>query len=246
MAPPNTGAISTKSANAVSFADQPVGVKAMILVLAVSVVAGGYYFAFHMGLSEDIERAQREHATLVTQRAEAVQRQQEFVRVSQELAEREPLDRRNRRILPENAEMAAFLGDINRIAELAGLGIDLVEPQPESPDEFYVRIPVKLKFHGRFHQFAKFFHSVSQLERAVSLENLNISVDAATVARAATAARAAGAAQASGADSAAASQVMLRVELMATTFRRPRADKGAAPARGRGARARPAATGMMR
>lgn len=261
MAPPNTSGSAPKSSASMSFGDQPVALKAFILVFAVSAVAGIYYFAFHMGLSEDIERATREHGALVTQRSEAVQRQQDFVRVSQALAEREPVDRRNRRILPENPEMAAFLGDVNRIAELSGLSIDLVEPNPESPDEFYVRIPVRLKFHGRFHQYAKFFYSVSQLERAVNMENLNIIVDPSSVAAANSRQQpgrssgqsggATGAAMQVGGGESAVADVILRVELMATTFRRPSADN--VPAAGGSARPgartaaparRPAAGGM--
>ncbi len=219
MAPPSVAG-ATKPKAGITFSDQPVALKVFIAIFAVSVVCAIYYFALHMELAENIERAEREHAGLLQQRSEAVRRQQEFVRLSQELVEREPIDRRNRRILPENSEIPAFLGDVNRLAELSGLGIDLVQPEPESQEQNYVRIPVAMRFHGRFHQFAKFFHAISQLDRAVSMENLVIIPDEA---------RSRAAAPAQPGEVAPVPQIQLRVNLLASTFRRPREGEGAPP-----------------
>ena len=75
-------------------------------------------------------------------------------------------------MLPEQAEMSAFLQDIDRIAELSGLSVQVVEPRPEEPQDLYVRLPVTLQLRGRYHQIAKFFYNVSNLERAINMENL--------------------------------------------------------------------------
>ncbi|MDM7914052.1 MAG: type 4a pilus biogenesis protein PilO [Candidatus Eisenbacteria bacterium] len=220
VAPPS-GAAKAKAPT--SFADQPLALKIFIAVLAVSMICVLYYFLIHMDLADQIESAERQHTQLLTDRTDAVRRQQEFVRLSQELVEREPIDRRNRRILPENAEIPAFLGDLNRLAELSGLGIDLVQPEPENPEQNYVRIPVRLKLHGKYHQFAKFFHAISQLERAVSMENLDVNtIGDPSAARARTGPT----------GEAAVPEVPLTVELMAYTFRRPRVEEGAPPPAG--------------
>jgi type IV pilus assembly protein PilO len=42
------------------------------------------------------------------------------------------------------------------------------------PDQFYVRVPMKLEISGRYHQIAKFFYGVSQLDRIINLENVNL------------------------------------------------------------------------
>ena len=78
------------------------------------------------------------------------------------------------RVLPEDAEIAAFLQDLNRVAELSGLTIRLVEPRPEQRQELYSKIPVVLALTGRFHQMGKFFYNVSKLDRAISLENIRM------------------------------------------------------------------------
>lgn len=192
-----------------SFEALPVAGKALLLVLIVGIVAGIYYFAFHSSISEDLQNAQLNHTRLQQEHQEAELRQQEYLRVTQELAAREPIDRANKRVLPENAEIAAFLQDLNRVAELSGLQMNLVEPRPEEAEALYVRIPVSLSLSGRFHQMAKFFYNVSQLERAINMENITLTDPATNTA----------------------DEVVLKVDVLATTFRRP-VDGEAAPAAG--------------
>jgi type IV pilus assembly protein PilO len=86
---------------------------------------------------------------------------------------------------------------LNRVAELSGLAIRLVEPRPEEAEQMYVRIPVAVRVSGKFHQVAKFFYSISRLERAINMENIELSDP--TVSEA--------------------DEVLLTVNALATTFR---------------------------
>ncbi len=186
------------------FATIPIGAKAGLLVLGLALISAGYYFAMHMPLADEIDQVVGERMQLQSDLAEARERQQEFLRVTQELASREAIDRQNKRVLPEDAEIPAFLQDLNRLAELSGLGIQLVEPRPEEAAELYIAIPVTLTLTGRFHQVAKFFYNMSRLERAISMRNVQLREP-----------------ETDGED------VMLRIDVQATTYRRP-AEEGAA------------------
>jgi type IV pilus assembly protein PilO len=176
------------------FGDLPVAAKVFILILLLGVVTALYFFLLHSPLTDDIEAADRGKIELDQRLAAAELRQAEFLRVNGELATRQALDRQNRRTLPEDAEIPAFLQDLNRIGELSALEFRLVEPRPEepvgvaSPEENpeaqaepvlgagqYARIPVNLRLRGRFHQVAKFFYNVGELDRAINLENVNLS-----------------------------------------------------------------------
>lgn len=174
MAQATTGAKGGQKPAPQSFDEQPFAVKLLLLVMILGFIGAGYYFALHMSLADEISAAESQHRQLERERADAEQRQQEYLRLSQELAEREPIDRLNKRVLPENAEIPAFLEDINRVAELAGLQIRRVEPEDELTEDRYVRIPITLVMEGRFHQLAKFFYNIGQLERAASMHVLQI------------------------------------------------------------------------
>lgn len=181
-----------------SFESMSTPVRVFILVFMLAIVGGIYFFVFHSPLMDDIAAANVRHTELEDEQREAERRQEEYLRVTEELASREAIDRENKRILPEEAEMAAFLQDLNRVAELSGLEMKLVEPRPEEAEQLYVRLPVSLTLAGRFHQLGKFFYNVSQLRRAINMENIVLSDP----------------------ESNDSDEVVLSVDVLATTFRR--------------------------
>ena len=105
--------------------------KALALVGVLVLLSVGYYSLVHSGISSDLQAAQEQKRQLQDQIRDAERREKQYLELTQELANREAADRQNRRVLPENAEIAAFLQDLNRVAELSGLTIRLVEPRPE-------------------------------------------------------------------------------------------------------------------
>jgi type IV pilus assembly protein PilO len=181
-----------------SFDKLPLAAKLGIGGGLVVVIAVFYYFAFHMSLTEEIENAVQRHGSLLRQLDTARDRNDEYLRLRAQLDARAGLDNTNQHALPPTAETASFLQDLNRLAELSGLAIQLVEPRPEEPEEHYVRLPVNLHVSGRYHQLARFFYNVSRLDRLISMENIHLSDP-----------------QLQGED------VILNVEVLATTFRAP-------------------------
>jgi type IV pilus assembly protein PilO len=159
-----------------SFSQLPVAGKIFLLILLLAVVTTGYYLGVHVGLEEQTESAQRTHGALEQQLKEAHDRQKEYLKLREEVTEREALDRQNLRILPVTAEIAAFLDDLNRLAELSGLRMEQVQPNPETAAEFFIKVPVALGVRGRYHELAKFFYNISRLERAINMENIKVHV----------------------------------------------------------------------
>jgi type IV pilus assembly protein PilO len=191
-----------------SFAKLPAWGKAGLLALLVGLICAVYYFALHISVSDDIESAINRHRTLEDNMEAAIDRNNEYLALRQQLQAREGIDRGNLRALPDDAETASFLQDLNRLAELSGLRMRLVEPRPEEPEEHYVRLPVNLELTGRYHQLARFYHNVSRLDRLISMENIHLQQP-----------RLEG------------EEVLIEVDVLATTFRRPAAEE-AQPAAG--------------
>lgn len=214
MATATTAPAATGTKQPQTFAELPVAAKLFVLVFILAFLSGGYYFALHMDLADQIDGAVRQHAQLEQDLVAAQNRQQEYLRLSQELADREPIDRLNKRILPERAEIAAFLQDINAMGELSGLQIRSVQPEPEEPQALYVKVPVELDLEGHFHQFAKFFYNISQRDRAINMENIALTL---------VGGGPGGQARAQEDGQATVEEVNLRVTVLATTFHRPAA-----------------------
>ncbi len=176
--------------------------KGLALVGLLALLTVGYYTLVYSSISGDVQRGRQTQKQLQDQIRDAERREKQYLDLTQELANREVEDRQNRRILPENAEIAAFLQDLNRVAELSGLTIRLVEPRPELREELYAKIPVVLALTGRFHQMGKFFYNVSKLDRAISLENIRMTQPKLMPS----------------------GEVLIDVDVRATTYRRPPAE----------------------
>ncbi len=176
--------------------------KALVLVGLLALLSIGYYALVYSSITGEVQRGRQTRTQLKDQIREAERREKQYLQLTQELANREVEDRQNRRILPENAEIAAFLQDLNRVAELSGLTIRLVEPRPELREELYAKIPVLLALTGRFHQMGKFFYNVSKLDRAISLENIRMTQPKLMPS----------------------GEVLIDVDVRATTYRRPPAE----------------------
>ena len=158
---------------------------------------------FTFPLTDEIESAERRQRELEEEERAALQREQEFVALSAELAARHDLDEKNRQMLPEDAEIATFLEDLNRLGENSGLKFPLFEPRPEervnatpvqnnnaannanannananngaqAGGTAYARIPVNLQLNGQYHQIAKFFYEISKLDRVINLEDVEL------------------------------------------------------------------------
>ena len=194
-----------------AFAALPMPAKIAIGVGLLVMASAGYVFAFHLPIVDEIDDAEARRTRLQVELREAEQRQDEFQRLVELLQGREAGDRRNNQVLPEEAEIAAFLEDLTRTAELSGLAMRLVEPRPEEAEPLYTRIPVSLRLVGRYHQVAKFFYNVSRLDRAIGMENIALEFD-----------------DASAEDESEA--LNLEVRVLATAFRRSNAPATSAPA----------------
>ena len=146
-----------------------------LLGLLLGLLGAIYFSVFHLPLDSDMRSAENRYAQLQDEMQGAVNRQREFLALEQELAAREVEDRELKKVLPQKAEMAVFLESLNQTAELSGLRIERVEPRPEESADLYTRIPVALTLTGRYLQLAKFFYNVSQLKRAINMENISLS-----------------------------------------------------------------------
>jgi type IV pilus assembly protein PilO len=195
------------STTSTAFSKLPAAGKVALLGALLMILALAYYVSLHAGLASGIEEEQQKGRKLEGEFQEVRKRQLEFLKLRAELAEREVRDRQNLKILPENPEIPAFLQDLNRLAELSGLQILMVEPQPEEGQDMYIKIPVMLSLSGKYHHVAKFFYNTSRVERAINMENIQLTMPKLKE-----------------------DGVQLKVDVLATTFRRPNEAEAAARA----------------
>jgi type IV pilus assembly protein PilO len=61
------------------------------------------------------------------------------------------------------------------VANISGVALQAWTPQEEVLQKFFARVPMRLTLQGKFHQVAKFFYGVGQLDRIINVENISLS-----------------------------------------------------------------------
>src|SRR3970282_686472 len=132
-----------------------------------AVVAGWWFYVFQPA---------REHRDQL--RGQVARLQQDLFqkqRIAEELPKlekarkelQEELDKALRR-LPEEKEIPTLLTQINRLGQEAGLDFTLFKAGKPIKDEFYSRIPLRIKAYWTYHALGRFFEQLSRMERIVN------------------------------------------------------------------------------
>lgn len=149
------------------------GVTAGVVLLAALV---DYQF-FYSDASARIASARAHETDLQDEMSGYARRRGEYLGFRAELEDLQKEQRELLRVLPKRAEIPSFLASVQEQAELVGLEVLSVDIGQEAPQDQYLRIPVKMEVRGTYHQVARFFRNVSELQRIVDVENLSLSPD---------------------------------------------------------------------
>lgn len=147
-----------------------IGIGAALLALGAVV----YFVVFYGDLATSIQAAESREKALREDLDSARQAERAYQTDLAELADRQQRQRELNKILPANTEYPAFLSAVQNVANVAGVSLTAWTPQEEVPEQFYARVPMKVELEGRFHQIAKFFYLVGQLDRIINMENISI------------------------------------------------------------------------
>ncbi len=76
--------------------------------------------------------------------------------------------------LPEDLQIDSLIIDVSQAGLRSGLEFDLIKPGPQTPQEFYVELPIDITVVGTYHEFGDFVSGLSELNRIVSVHNVNL------------------------------------------------------------------------
>lgn len=187
-----------------------VGIGALFVVL----IGVAYFVVFYGDLASSITAEKSREEKLRGELSTARQNEFSYQKDLAELSDRQQRQRELVKILPLETEYPAFLSAVQNVANVAGIALTAWNPLPEEPDKFYQRVPMRLSLTGRYHQIAKFFHGVGQLDRVINMENISLTDP-----------------KPDGED------IVVKVDALATAFRAKPDAAGAAPLDKRGASA---------
>ncbi len=152
----------------------PLVAKIGVGALFVGLIGAAYFVVFYGDLASSITAEQSREGRLRAELSSARQNEFSYQKDLAELSDRQQRQREQVKILPTETEYPAFLSAVQNVANVSGIALTAWSPLPEEPDQFYSRVPMKVSLTGRYHQIAKFFHGVGQLDRVINMENITL------------------------------------------------------------------------
>ncbi|MCC5867604.1 MAG: type 4a pilus biogenesis protein PilO [Gammaproteobacteria bacterium] len=147
---------------------------AVIVLLFVAVVAGGFYMKVVREEMPRLERAEREEIDL---RRNFETRQRQAANLDAYRVQLEEMERSfgtMLRQLPNQTEVPNLLVDISQTGLAAGLEERLFQPSPEVRRDFYAELPISIRLVGSYHEMGEFVSGIAALPRIVTLHDIQI------------------------------------------------------------------------
>lgn len=152
----------------------PTAQKVAILMVAVLLIAAGWYFLYYDETQTGIVAEKAKTAGLNDTLAAEQEREKNLAVHREEIARLRVERDRMRDQLPEEAEVADLLDKIQGQAKITGLEISKFERRPTEQGDGHARIPVKMQLVGNFGQIATFFYYLGKLTRIVNVEDIKL------------------------------------------------------------------------
>ena len=137
-------------------------------------VAVVYFFVFASDVDQQLTAARNNGIMLNDELTKARAAEQAYQKDLAELVEREQRQKELNQILPATTEYPAFLSAVQSAANVSGVSLSAWTPRERVPGKYYAKVPMKVELTGRFHQIARFFYNVGQLDRIINMEDISM------------------------------------------------------------------------
>ena len=137
-------------------------------------LGGAFFYFVYMPNTAEINRIENEIAELKQRIALTKARGKNLTKVRTEYARVEKQFQEALKILPDKREIPSLLAGISQLGVDSKLQFRLFSPGKETPQRFYVNIPVSIEVGGKYRDVALFFDKVRRMDRIVNIVNITM------------------------------------------------------------------------
>ena len=148
--------------------------RVLIFVGTIALLGALFIYFLYMPKADQIEKTNRQIATLETRLRKAKIRARNLKKFEQEFAQVDAQFKEALKLLPNEKEIPKLLRNITQLGSDSALEFRLFVPKKERTGDFYMEIPVSLEVSGTYHNVAVFFDKVGQMERIVNILNVSM------------------------------------------------------------------------
>jgi type IV pilus assembly protein PilO len=152
---------------------QPIA-KVGILAGAVLLLGLGYHQLFYTDLVDEQKQQEEVLTKAHTELGQYQKRRDQRKAYLNEVSQLRDEQRELLRMLPHSDDIEQFIESMNAQVEAAGLTKVASVRETAVPEEIYIRIPIRMSVVGNYHQINRFFKSVADLQRIVTIGDLSL------------------------------------------------------------------------
>jgi len=154
--------------------EQPLQVKAGILLLIVAVISAAYWYFYWSPNAEELGRARKKltQAEVKVREYEAIAA--ELPKFEKEYKRLEKEFELVARKLPKDKEIPALIDGVYSEIAASNLESIIFAPKPQVTKEIYAEIPIEMEVIGTYFNLADFFDRISRLPRIVNVRDLQL------------------------------------------------------------------------
>ena len=145
-----------------------------ILAGAVVLLGLGYHQLFYTDLVDEQKQQQEVLTKAHTELGQYQKRRDQRKAYLNEVSQLRDEQRELLRMLPHSDDIEQFIESMNAQVEAAGLTKVASVRETAVPEEIYIRIPIRMSVVGNYHQINRFFKSVADLQRIVTIGDLSL------------------------------------------------------------------------
>jgi len=150
------------------------GHRILIFAGTLFLLSGAFYYFVYMPNTAEINRIENEIADLKQRIAVTKAKIKNLAKFRDEYARVEKQFQEALKILPDKREIPTLLAGISQLGIDSKLQFRLFRPGTETPQDFYVKIPVSIEVGGKYRDVALFFDKVRRMDRIVNIVNISM------------------------------------------------------------------------
>jgi type IV pilus assembly protein PilO len=156
------------------FSEMSTGSKAMILGLLALIVGAVYYFLVYSGKNQENLQLEAKIKDKKAENARLREFEPKLLQLNRDMAILEQQIDREKKVVPEDKDADQFIRLLHDTAASAGIEIRRYTAMPGANHEFYSEVPFSIDIDGPYYSVLIFFQKVSELERIVNIDNLQV------------------------------------------------------------------------
>jgi type IV pilus assembly protein PilO len=151
------------------------GAKFLVVFFVTLLAGAAYYYVYYNNENQKNQQL----ATKIAEKKAENDRLREFEpklkQLERDMAILEQQIEREKKVVPDDKDADQFIRLLHDTAASAGIKIRRYTSQPTANHEFYSEVPFAIDIDGPYYSVLNFFQRVSELERIVNIDNLQVS-----------------------------------------------------------------------